>query len=106
MHFFRSALAMLALLTALAAAPAADAQGPIADAVGPCGTVTGGLDSGLPGVTNASCLGAGLVFNGPSVGRIATVIGPTIISPGFVGVVGVSAGSVFIGPGAGQAVGP
>ncbi|HYZ27525.1 MAG TPA: hypothetical protein VE570_00600 [Thermoleophilaceae bacterium] len=106
MHFFRSALAMLALLTALAAAPAAGAQGPIGAAVGPCGTATGGPDSGLPGVSQSSCLGAGLVFNGPSVGRIATVIGPTIISPAFAGVVGVSAGSIFMGPGAGQTVGP
>jgi hypothetical protein len=111
MRFVTSSLAALALIAAFAvAAPAASAQVPVvpgATGVGPCGTMTGGPDSGLPGVMTSNCLGGGLVFNGPDIGRIATVVGPTIISPGFVGVVGVSAGSVFIGPGAGgNGVGP
>jgi hypothetical protein len=39
-------------------------------------------------------LGAGLSFTGPAIGQIATVIGPTIISPAVVGSpIVVSAGS-------------
>jgi hypothetical protein len=41
-------------------------------------------------------VGAGPVFVGPSVGQIATVMGPIIIGPTFIGALGVSAGSVLI----------
>jgi hypothetical protein len=40
-----------------------------------------------------------LGFIGPSVGQIASVVGPTIISPSFVGTAVVSAGNVVIGVG-------
>jgi hypothetical protein len=65
------------------------------NAVGPCGTVS---EQSQPASGNAAavCQGAGLAFIGPSVGQIATVIGPTIISPGFVGTVITTAGSVAI----------
>jgi hypothetical protein len=45
-----------------------------------------------------ACIGAGLSFVGPSVGMISTVMGPTIISPGFAGSVIVSGGNVNVGP--------
>ena len=40
---------------------------------------------GTGGTTAQACLGAGVSYVGPAIGQIATVIGPTIISPGFVG---------------------
>jgi hypothetical protein len=109
MRFPSSCFAVLAVIAALAiAAPAADAQ-PFAPGAGlggagagACGQLGSGPDSGLAGVNTQTCLGSGLVFNGPSIGRIATVIGPTIITPGGVGAVAVSAGSVFMAPGAGS----
>jgi hypothetical protein len=45
-----------------------------------------------------ACIGAGLSFVGPSIGMISTVMGPTIISPGFAGSVIVSGGNVNVGP--------
>jgi hypothetical protein len=45
-----------------------------------------------------ACIGAGLSFVGPSIGLISTVMGPTIISPGFAGSVIVSGGNVNVGP--------
>jgi hypothetical protein len=111
MRFARHALAALAVIAVFAVgAPTAGAQpfpvGVGGAAVAPCGYSTGGPDAGLAGVSNTNCTGGGLVFNGPAVGRIATVIGPTIMSPGFVGLVAGSAGSNFIGPGAGSEVVP
>ena len=102
MRFIRTFLAVLAGIAALATTPAADAQLPGSGNGGsPCATSTSGPDGAVSGTSFSNCLGGGLVFNGPSIGRIASVIGPTIISPGFVGVVGVSGGSNFLGPGAG-----
>jgi hypothetical protein len=108
MRFVSSSLAVLALTTALAvAAPVANAQLlPGGGAVlGPCGDISSAPDSGLSGVQYDNCSGAALVFNGPAIGRIGVIIGPTIMSPGFVGPVAVSGGSVFMGPGAGSVVG-
>jgi hypothetical protein len=66
---------------------------------GACTTITGNEGQGRTGGNdNQVCLGAGLSFIGPSTGQIATVIGPTIISPAFVGNVIVSAGNVAVGP--------
>jgi len=60
---------------------------------GECGSSSGAENQGGTGGTNAYlCLGAGLQFVGPAIGQISSVIGPTIISPGFVGQVVVSAG--------------
>jgi hypothetical protein len=67
---------------------------------GPCGRPSAGELQGGSGTTqNQVCMGAGLSFVGPSVGQIATVIGPTIIGPAFVGASVVSAGNVAIGSG-------
>jgi hypothetical protein len=112
MQLVSSSLAVLAVTTALAvAAPVANALPfPVAGgggaALGPCGNLSGAPDSGLGGVQNENCVGSALIFNGPAIGRIGTVIGPTIISPGFVGIVAVSQGSIFVGPGAGSQVVP
>ena len=67
-------------------------------AAGPCGTANGNIDQGPAGqqVTQV-CQGSGLTFVGPSIGQVATVIGPTIISPAFNGAVNVSAGNGSIG---------
>jgi hypothetical protein len=107
MRLIRTCLAALAAAIALGMVPpAANAQlSPGAPVLGACGDVASGSDSGLAGVENKTCAGSALVFNGPAIGRIAVVVGPTIISPGFAGVVAVSSGSVFIGPGAGSEVG-
>jgi hypothetical protein len=40
----------------------------------------------------------GLTFIGPSVGQVATVIGPTIMTPGFVGTIVQANGNVAVGP--------
>jgi hypothetical protein len=65
---------------------------------GPCGTPTGAEgQGGTGGTAQQSCVGAGLSYVGPAIGQIATVIGPTIISPGFVGTVIVSAGNAAAG---------
>ena len=59
-------------------------------------TVAGGQGpAGSP--DSHTCLGAGLVFNGPVVGQISSIIGPTIIGPAFVGSLVQSAGNVGVG---------
>jgi hypothetical protein len=66
---------------------------------GACTTPTGVEGQGRTGGNDIySCMGAGLSFVGPSIGLISTVIGPTIISPGFAGSVIVSGGNVNVGP--------
>jgi hypothetical protein len=62
-----------------------------------CGTSQGGLGQGHVGSTILTCQGSGLTFVGPSVGQVATVIGPTIIGPAFVDSSIVSAGNVGVG---------
>jgi hypothetical protein len=65
---------------------------------GPCGRPSGAEGQGSTGeVTNQQCLGAGLSFVGPSIGQIATVIGPTIIGPAVVGTSIQSAGNAAVG---------
>ena len=103
------ALTLAVVLALAVVAPAARAQVPVpvgaasssGNLVGPCATNTGGPDAGVPGATAAVC-GSGLTFVAPAIGRIESVIGPTIISPGFAGVVTVSGGSAFVGPGSGS----
>jgi hypothetical protein len=66
---------------------------------GSCTTPSGIEGQGRVGGNDIySCIGAGLSFIGPSLGQISTVIGPTIISPGFAGNVIVSGGNVNVGP--------
>jgi hypothetical protein len=48
------------------------------------------------GTETKVCQGGGLVFVGPAVGQVATVIGPTVIGPAQVSAV-VSAGNVGAG---------
>jgi hypothetical protein len=69
------------------------------NAAGPCGTISN-EGVGRAGGNEASvCQGAGLAFIGPSVGAVATIVGPTIMSPGFVGTVIQSTGNVTpVGP--------
>jgi hypothetical protein len=45
------------------------------------------------GVQSQVCQGSGLSFIGPSVGQVATVMGPTIIGPAVIGTLIVSAGN-------------
>jgi hypothetical protein len=68
-------------------------------AAGPCGISVGPQgQAGTGGTSYQNCLGAGLVFNGPSIGQVASVIGPTIIGPGVAATVVVSAGNGVAGP--------
>jgi hypothetical protein len=64
----------------------------------PCGTGDTPSEQGAVGGTTSSvCQGSGLSFIGPSVGQVATVIGPTVIGPATVGNAIVSAGNVIAG---------
>jgi hypothetical protein len=68
-------------------------------AAGPCGAAVANEGQARTGGTSTqACVGAGLSFIGPQIGQVATVIGPTIITPAFVGVSIVSGGNVAIGP--------
>jgi len=72
-------------------------DGGIGSRNGACGSSSGAEGQGGTGGTNAyTCVGAGLVFVGPAIGQIASVIGPTIIGPAVVGAVNVSAGDAAI----------
>jgi hypothetical protein len=66
---------------------------------GPCSSAEGGdgRQGSTGSVLNVVCSGAGLTFIGPSIGQIATVIGPTIIGPAVIGTVIVSAGNAIGG---------
>ncbi|HEV7752804.1 MAG TPA: hypothetical protein VGO71_14770 [Baekduia sp.] len=77
----------------LPAVPAAAGQ-----AVGPCGTISDEGQGRASGNEASVCQGSGLAFIGPSVGQLATIVGPTIISPGFVGTVILTTGNVAVGP--------
>ena len=110
MHLRRK-LAVLLLVAVMltAVVPAANAEFPIwAGGLGVpaagnlgmsgCGPSHGAEGQGGTGGSVASaCTGAGLVFIGPA-STVNTVIGPTIISPGFAGVVVVSNGATALGP--------
>jgi hypothetical protein len=65
-------------------------------ASGACGgTSTAGQgQNNTGGTTSLHCLGSGVSFTGPAIGQIATVVGPTIISPAVAGAaIVVSAGN-------------
>jgi hypothetical protein len=65
-----------------------------------CGPSVGSELLGRTGGQDATICGAGLVFVGPAVGQVSSVIGPTIISPAVVGnSIIVSGGSVAVGVG-------
>jgi hypothetical protein len=59
--------------------------------------VGGEGQGGVGGTESVVCSGGGLVFVGPAT-SVDTTIGPTIISPGFAGVVVVSGGPASVGP--------
>jgi hypothetical protein len=73
--------------------------GTITSAAGPCGSATGQVAQGSFGITSAQlCNPGGLTFIGPAIGQIASVIGPTIISPSAAdNMIVVSAGNGFAG---------
>jgi hypothetical protein len=61
---------------------------------GACGESRGPEFQAATGETaNAACLGAGLSFIGPSIGQIASVVGPTIVGSPVIGTLIVSAGN-------------
>jgi hypothetical protein len=106
----RAFIALLAVTVALAVgAPAAGASPlpaaevalpiPAADnaVAGACGRPSVQGQSSVGGVNDQVCQGAGLTFNGPAIGEIATIIGPTIIGPALVGTSILSAGNVAVG---------
>jgi hypothetical protein len=65
-----------------------------------CGPGIGSQLVGRTGGQEATICNAGLVFVGPAVGQVSSVIGPTIISPAVVGnSFIVSGGSVAVGVG-------
>ena len=64
---------------------------------GACGTTSIEGQGRTGGSAAQACVGAGLSFIGPS-SNVSTVIGPTIITPAFVGTSIVSGGNVAIGP--------
>ena len=111
----KAVLATLAVSSALVVLPqAAGAQGfpfpaPGGGGIGvgvpsaglggsPCGS---GVAGGQGAPSSPSVCAGGLVFVGPTTGQIASVIGPTIISPAVVGsTVIVASGSNVVTPGA------
>jgi hypothetical protein len=61
-----------------------------------CGPAHGSeFQGGSGGSSPITCVGSGLVFVGPS-SMVNTTIGPTIISPGFAGVVTVANGPAAV----------
>ena len=67
---------------------------------GECGSSSGPENQGgTAGTTTYLCLGTGLQYVGPQIGQVASVVGPTIIGPGFVSNVNVTAGNAAIGVG-------
>jgi hypothetical protein len=76
------------------------AADPNGNSLGACNTQIGVEGQGPPGsIEDKVCMGAGLSFIGPSIGQIATVIGPTTIGPAFIGTsVATAGGNVAVGP--------
>jgi hypothetical protein len=65
---------------------------------GACGHKSVEGQGATAGTTDQVCVGSGLVFIGPAIGQVATVIGPTVIGPAVIGTSVVSAGDVAAGP--------
>ena len=59
----------------------------------PCGIGAAPGESRSSGSNNQACVGAGLVFQGPQIGQIANVVGPTMIGPTVGATVIVTAGN-------------
>jgi hypothetical protein len=68
------------------------------NAAGPCGTISNEGQGRASGNEASVCSGIGaLTFIGPST-ALSSVVGPTIISPGFVGTVITATGNVAVTP--------
>src|SRR5258705_466578 len=96
-----AALAALAVAAPVSGARAGIVPGGVAQggqANAPSGCVGSNAPSGVgdAGATVNQICGAGLVFVGPSIGQVATAIGPTIIGSTVVAPVTVSAGPVAV----------
>ena len=96
----RTLLAGALVAVALAVtAPSAGAQVPVTTpgaGSGICaGVVANPGEIRAPDVEHQQC--AVLGFIGPAIGQIASVVGPTIISPGYAGTVIVASGNVVAG---------
>jgi hypothetical protein len=76
--------------------PGGVAQGGQANAPSGCVGPNGPSGVGDAGATENQICGAVLAFVGPSIGQVATVIGPTIIGSTVVAPVTVSAGPVAV----------
>lgn len=50
---------------------------------------------GTGSTTNKTCANSGLVFNGPSIGNVAVVLGPTVIGPVVIGDAVTAAGNAI-----------
>lgn len=89
--------AVLGVVMLAICVPVASASASLAN--GPCATGDTPEQQGqVGGNTNSVCQGSGgLSYIGPSVGQIATVIGPTVIGPATIGNAIVSAGDVAAG---------
>ena len=79
--------------------PGALTPGLVAIANGPNGG--GGCDDGqslqgTAGTINKTCQGSGLSFIGPSIGQLASMMGPTVIGPAIVTGVNEAAGSIGV----------
>ncbi|MDQ1514295.1 MAG: hypothetical protein QOE80_125 [Actinomycetota bacterium] len=90
-HRTRLAL-VLGVMVAAICLPMESAGASLAN--GPCATGDSGGDVG--GTNNSVCQGSGLSFIAPSVGQVATVIGPTVIGPATIGNAISSAGDVVV----------
>jgi hypothetical protein len=79
-------VAALSATAALAAAPSADARPLLSGAAAtPCMIFIGGAPPGSVGTATQQC--GALNFVGPAIGQVASVVGPTVISPAVTGAV-------------------
>jgi hypothetical protein len=86
-------------LAGATAAPAAAAAVPGSPGFNPalCSSTPVQGQGTVAGTEIKICQGSGLVFVAPSVGQVASVIGPTIIGPAVLGASGVAAGNAAVG---------
>ena len=96
-----AAMAAMAVAAPVSGATAAIVPGVVAQggqANAPAGCTGSNAPSGVgdAGATVNQICGAGLVFVGPSIGQVATVIGPTIIGSTVAAPVTVSPGPVAV----------
>jgi hypothetical protein len=93
----RPLLTALAVSAVLGVGAQVAAASPVGLPTGACATSSIDGQGRSGGNATQTCVGAGLVFIGPTT-ALSTVIGPTIITPAFTGISVASAGNVAIGP--------